>query len=269
MVATSEQVRPHEKVTAEEWVRRACTLLVAGVAAYASYQHQREYAREGGSDPAGAALWPLSVDGLLVLATVGVLKAEQLSRRGRIAVWLSFWLGIAVSLAANIAAAPELTWQPVLVAGWPPVALLLAVELLAHGPRSRRHTETDSATSETEQAGAESDQAAAAAGTATPMVAQDGETGIESADESDGETAQVITLAGISPHDDSAAEPTAQEIMWAHFQHEQARGRTPTGAELDRVAGTNNYGRTVLRQWRTEGRIPPADQVQRVSGGVG
>lgn len=35
-------------------------------------------------------------------------------------------------MAANIAAAPVLAWKPVLVAGWPPVALLLAVELLAH-----------------------------------------------------------------------------------------------------------------------------------------
>jgi hypothetical protein len=46
-------------------------LVVAEVAAYASYQHQRGYALVGGSDPTGAALWPLSVDGLLVLATVG------------------------------------------------------------------------------------------------------------------------------------------------------------------------------------------------------
>ncbi len=116
MTAATEPARPRERVSAEEWVRRACTLLVAGVAAYASYQHQREYALVGGSDPTGSALWPLSVDGLLVLATVGVLKADQLRRRGQIAVWLSFWLGIAVSLAANIAAAPTLTgsryWLP-------------------------------------------------------------------------------------------------------------------------------------------------------------
>lgn len=258
MTATTEPARPRARVSAEEWMRRVCTLVVAGVAAYASYQHQREYAREGGSDPAGAALWPLSVDGLLVLATVGVLKADQLSRRGRVAVWLSFWLGIAVSLAANIAAAPELTWQPVLVAGWPPVALLLAVELLAHGPRSREHTETESVTSETEQA-------VSATETAAALVVRD----TESADESDVETAQVITLAGFSTHSEAAGEPTAQEIMWQHFQREQARGRTPTGAELDRVAGTNNYGRTVLRQWRNEGRIPPAGQDQRTRGGVG
>ncbi|WP_282772760.1 hypothetical protein [Saccharomonospora viridis] len=29
----------------------------------------------------------------------------------------------------------------------------------------------------------------------------------------------------------------------------------PTGAELDRIAGTNNYGRRILRRWKGEGRI--------------
>lgn len=101
------------------------------------------------------------------------------------------------------------------------------------------------------------------------MAVRDGEAGTEAGSESEGETAKVITLAGLSPHDGAAGEPTAQEIMWAHFQREQARGRTPTGAELDRVAGTNNYGRTVLRQWRNEGRIPPVDQDQRTRGSVG
>lgn len=40
---------------------------------------------------------------------------------------------MAVSLLANVAAAPVLTWQSVVMAGWPPVALLLAVELLTVG----------------------------------------------------------------------------------------------------------------------------------------
>jgi hypothetical protein len=270
MAAMIELAGRRAKVTAEEWVRRACTLVVAGVAAYASYQHQRGYAREGGSDSVGAVLWPLSVDGLLVLATVGVLtSSRQASRRYRIAVWVSFWAGIAMSLTANISSAPTLTLQPILVAGWPPVALLLAVELLGHSPRSRQHTEIDQVTSETEQAEVETVEAGSETGTAAPMVVRDSETDTESGDESDGETAQVITLAGVSPHGEAAVEPTAQEIMWKHFQHEQAHGRTPTGAELDRVAGTNNYGRTVLRQWRNEGRIPPVDQDQRVRGGVG
>ena len=146
----------------------------------------------GGADPAGAALWPLSVDGLLVLATVGVLRAERLSRLGWVAVWLSFWLGIAASLAANIAAAPTLAWHPMLVAGWPPIALLLAVELLAHGPLSRTRPET---------------------ATTPSTVVRHTETGAETSNESAGEAAQVITLADPSPRAGSAVAATVQEIM--------------------------------------------------------
>lgn len=188
----------------------------------------------GGADATSAALWPLSVDGLLVLATVGLLKfGHAASRRVQVAVWSSFLLGIAVSLAANIAAAPTLAWQPVLVAGWPPVALLLAVELLAHRSRTHEHGETEPA---------------------APTENRERET--------DSESGTVITLAEVAETVQRLAEPTAQEIMWAHFLREQERGRVPTGAELDRVAGTNNYGRTVLRQWREQGRIP-ADREQR------
>jgi hypothetical protein len=49
---------------------------------------------------------------------------------------------------------------------------------------------------------------------------------------------------------------TAEQRMWAHYQREQAAGRTPTGADLDRIAGTNNDGRAVLARWRRTGRIP-------------
>ncbi|WP_324614059.1 DUF2637 domain-containing protein [Streptomyces sp. NRRL F-5122] len=115
-----------------------CALVVAGVAAYASYVHQREFALQGGADRVSASFWPLSVDSLLLLATVGLLKPSgPRTRRARGAVWSAFLLGIGVSLAANFAAAPVLAWEPVLVAGWPPVALLLSVELLVHRPAER------------------------------------------------------------------------------------------------------------------------------------
>jgi len=71
---------------------------------------------------------PLSVDGLLLLATAGLLKPRaDTTRRARGTVRSAFLLGIVVSLAANIAAAPALEWQPVLVAP------LFSVELLVHG----------------------------------------------------------------------------------------------------------------------------------------
>ena len=240
MTAGIEPTRPRDRADLEMWVRRGCALMVAAVAAYSSYEHQRSFALDNGADDTNASLWPLSVDGLLLLATVGLLKPGHQSRRTRVAVWSAFLGCIAVSLAANIAAAPRLAWQPVLVAGWPPVALLLAVELLANRSRSRR-TETESAASGTEPAVLD--------------VKRQAENAIE--------TGQVITLAEVSstsgPDD---GEPTAQEIMWTHYLQEQECGRIPTGAELDRVAGTNNYGRTVLRRWRAQGRVPPADSDQ-------
>jgi hypothetical protein len=201
------------------WVRRCGTLMVAGVAAYSSYEHQRHFAAVGGADPAGAKLWPLSVDGLLLLASIGLLRAgPHASRRTRTVLWAAFALGIAVSLAANIAAAPVLGWQPVLVAGWPPVALRLAVELLADHPTPA----LTSSASPARQAPGDRKLAA------VPAPRQAG----------------------------GAAVGTAEQRVWAHYQHEHAAGRTPTGADLDRVAATNNYGRAVLARWRRTGRIP-------------
>jgi hypothetical protein len=46
--------------------------------------------------------------------------------------------------------------------------------------------------------------------------------------------------------------------MWNHYQRTVAQGRIPTGAELDRIAGTSNYDRRVLARWRNTGRLPPA-----------
>jgi hypothetical protein len=220
----------HTTLDLDVWVRRSGAVVVAAVAAYASYQHQRSFALHGGADPTSAGLWPLSVDGLLVLATAGLLKSRHhTTRRVRLAGWLAFGLGIGVSLAANVASAPALTWQPVLVAGWPPVALLLAVELLAHRPRHRERAET------------------------------------ETTEESDTE----IGLATGGDEPESDRKPTAEDVMWEHYQREAARGRTPTGAELDRVAGTNNFGRAVLRRWRQAGLISEAtvlDWTPRLDG---
>jgi peptidoglycan/LPS O-acetylase OafA/YrhL len=139
---------PRDQDVLDLLVRRGGALLVAGVAAYASYIHRREFALRGGADPASATVWPLSVDGLLLLATVGLLRLPQGRRRREgWVVWLAFLLGVAVSLAANIAAAPSLSWQPMLLAGWPPVALLLAVKLLAHRRDSCDSDETEPSTS--------------------------------------------------------------------------------------------------------------------------
>lgn len=209
-----------QSATNHVWLRRSCAVLVATVAAYSSYAHQRRFALDGGADPIAAALWPLSVDGLVVLASIGLLTRQpHTTRRARWTLRAAFLLGVLVSVAANIAAAPTLTWHPVTVAGWPPLALLLAVELVIH-TRGGPHR-----------------------------------------------SAQPIPQATPEPDPPTPASDryTAEQLMWLYYQQETTHGRTPTGADLDRAAGTNNYGRSVLARWRRTGRIttsqppPPAE----------
>jgi hypothetical protein len=214
---TTAPARRHRSL----WVQCVCTALVALGAAYASYRHGREFALRYGADETTAMIWPLIVDGLLTTATVELWKTGR--GGGRWKAWLAFAFGIVLSLCANIAAAPELNVFTVAVAACPPLAMLLAVELLNHALK-HQHAET-SETSETP----------------------------ESLDE----TGPVIRLAPVSC-ESRQEEPTAEQRMWAHYTAERARGRTPTGAELDRVAGTNNYGRRVVRQWQQAGRIDDA-----------
>ncbi len=58
--------------------------------------------------------------------------------------------------------------------------------------------------------------------------------------------------------------------MWAHYQQELREGREPSGAELDRAAGTNNHGRAVLARWRRIGRVSsaPGAAPNRVEAGA-
>jgi hypothetical protein len=227
-------------------MRRVATMAVAGVAAYASYQHQRDFALAGGADLTTARLWPFSVDGLLVLSTAGLLRdARRTNRRARTFLWAAFAAGIIVSLAANIATAPSMSWAPILVAGWPPVALLLAVELLGH----RRH-----------QAAADDEREPEHEKRPRSETPTENTTVNGSRPETSAPGEKVITLA-----ESRLSRHTAEEVMWEHYERAMSAGLSaPTGAELDAVAHTNNYGRAVLRKWRRSGRTgPPSMSIVR------
>lgn len=213
------------------WVQCACTALVALGAAYASYRHGREFALRFGADETTASIWPLIVDGLLTTATVELWKTGRSDQAsGRWAAWLAFTFGICLSLCANIASAPELNVFAVAVAACPPLALLLAVELLNRALK-RHRAETASEVGETS--------------------------------ETRSDTGQVVHLAVIPEQSQPPVEPTAEQRMWAYYLTESSKGRKPTGAELDRVAGTNNYGRRVVQQWQREGLIAKSGPVYR------
>jgi hypothetical protein len=103
-------------------------LAVAVVAAVASYDHQRALAALAGE---GWRAWliPVSVDGLVVAASMTMLVRRRAGLPAGALAWASLLAGIGASLAANVAAADPTAVGRV-VAAWPPVALLLAWELL-------------------------------------------------------------------------------------------------------------------------------------------
>jgi hypothetical protein len=108
-------------------------VVVALVAAAASYEHQRSLAVLAGEGDLAYVL-PISVDGMMLATSRSILRR----RRSGIAVpflsWFGFALGFVASVAANVAAAdPTLVGR--LLAAWPPVALFIAYETLAadHG----------------------------------------------------------------------------------------------------------------------------------------
>lgn len=113
-------------------ITTAAVLAVALVAGVASYDHQRVLAELAG-EGWRAYLLPLSVDGLIVAASMSMLVRRRAGEPAGALAWCALLLGLAASLTANVVAAdPELV-DPVLVsrvvAAWPPIALGLSFEL--------------------------------------------------------------------------------------------------------------------------------------------
>ena len=110
---------------------------VAGVAAYSSWQHMVSTALRVGERHDVAMVLPLSVDGLLVSASIAMVDDRRAGRTPRWSARIAFVAGVAASLAANVAHAQP-TWGARAVAAWPALALLLVVELLSRSGRALR-----------------------------------------------------------------------------------------------------------------------------------
>ena len=127
--------------------------VVAGIAAWSSYHHMVEVALSVGERADVAYVLPLSVDGMLVVASAAMVDDRRSGRRVRWSARLAFVAGVIASVAANVAAA-EATVGARIVAAWPAIALLLVVELLSRTGRllTRHEAETDAAPIAPEQA---------------------------------------------------------------------------------------------------------------------
>ncbi|MBB4930579.1 hypothetical protein F4561_001399 [Lipingzhangella halophila] len=111
------------------WITTATVLLLAAIAAVVSYAHMFELALRHGEPAWRAGLFPLSVDGMIVTASMALLSDARQGRRGGALPWTLLVVGSAASLAANVAVAAPTVWSRVIHA-WPSFALMGAYELL-------------------------------------------------------------------------------------------------------------------------------------------
>jgi hypothetical protein len=93
-------------------------------------QSQRQLAAAHGDAGWHAHAFPLSVDGVEIVASLVLLADRRAGRKSGWLPWTALTIGTVASLAANIATADYGIVSRV-IAGWPAVALLIAVKLLS------------------------------------------------------------------------------------------------------------------------------------------
>ncbi|GAA1989846.1 hypothetical protein GCM10009799_14550 [Nocardiopsis rhodophaea] len=111
------------------WITIAAVLMLAVIAALVSYSHTFDLAQRHGEPQWRAALFPLSVDGMIITSSMALLTDARHGRRGGLLPWTLLILGSVASLAANIAVADPNVWSRIIHA-WPSFALMGAYELL-------------------------------------------------------------------------------------------------------------------------------------------
>ena len=112
------------------WSTAGAVLGVAAVAAAASYEHAYELVRAHGDAGWTARLVPLTLDGLIYASSMVMLGcARRKAPVPALARWLP-GLGIAATLAANVAHGLGHGLMGAAVAAWPAVALVGSYELL-------------------------------------------------------------------------------------------------------------------------------------------
>lgn len=126
----------------EEWIRRliqGSAVLLAVVAAIVSYRHV-EYlvAHQGGQDWVSAHLEPLSVDGLVAVASLMMVLTVREGGRPTWLQWASLAAGVLATLAANVMYGWSGGWLDAAASGWPALAFVAAEGMLVHSRSAAR-----------------------------------------------------------------------------------------------------------------------------------
>jgi hypothetical protein len=205
------------------WVSSAGVIVLAAAAFTLSYDALHQLALDSRVRPALAWLWPVVIDGTIVVALLTVLAAKRAATRAGYP-WALAGLFSAASVAFNIAHAPD---RPVaqLVFAMAPVALVLTTHLLMQQVGWRRATPGSTVPGAEQQAGSEP---------AHPH---------RPGDHPEPEPA--------SP--DQGAQVGARARVRAAYEAQVAAGQTPTGAGLARAAGVSErYGQRLLAEFTAD-----------------
>jgi hypothetical protein len=207
-------------------ISAAGVIVLAAAAFTLSYDALHQLALDSRVRPALAWLWPVVIDGTIVVTLLTVLAAKRAATRAGYP-WMLAGLFSAASVAFNIAHAPD---RPVaqLVFAMAPVALVLTTHLLMQQVGWRRVIPGPTAPGAEQQAASE--------------AAQPSRSGDHPASE--------------PQRPDREAQPDARSRVRAAYQAQLATGQTPTGAGLARAAGVSErYGQRLLAEFTAD----PAD----------
>jgi Protein of unknown function (DUF2637) len=204
-------------------VSAAGVLVLAAAAFTLSYDALHQLALDSDVRPGLAWLWPVVIDGTIVVALLTVLAAKRAAARAGYP-WALAGLFSAASVAFNIAHAPA---RPVarLVFAMAPVALVLTTHLLMQQVSWRQPGDR-------------------------PVAAvPDREAGLEPAHPHrlDEQPAQEPGSSG------RGAQVGARARVRAAYEAQVAAGHTPTGAALARAAGVSErYGQRLLAEFTAD-----------------
>jgi Protein of unknown function (DUF2637) len=204
-------------------VSAAGVLVLAAAAFTLSYDALHQLALDSRVRPALAWLWPVMIDGTIVVALLTVLAAKRASAQAGYP-WALAGLFSAASVAFNIAHAPD---RPVaqLVFAMAPVALVLTTHLLMQQVGWRRVTPVPTAPVAEHDAGPEG---------AHPHGPGD-------------QPAPELAIP------DRGVHVGARARVRAAYDVQVAAGRTPTGAGLARAAGVSErYGQRLLAEFTAD-----------------
>ena len=108
----------------------AAVLILTGIAAVISYSHMFDWAQANHEPDWRARLFPLSVDGAILAASMVLYADSRAGRRADKLAYLITLSGFAWSVGANVGHTWVSDYAAKMIAGWPPVAMALSVELL-------------------------------------------------------------------------------------------------------------------------------------------